>query len=343
VPPPIHRPRIHLFQHPGLTRMSFFVHPQGLCESKNVGEGSRIWAFAHVLPGAVIGRDCNICDHVFIENHVVLGDRVTVKCGVQLWDGLNVQDDVFIGPNATFTNDKFPRSKAYQQSPPETHIEHHSSIGANAVILPGIRVGAYAMIGAGAVVTRDVPAFSIVAGNPARIIGYTETTRRDTIRVTEPSVRTTPPVEDLSVPGVRLYRYPQYEDLRGSLTVTDMQQSLPFTPRRYFLVYGVSDQRIRGEHAHKDCEQFLVCVSGVVHLVADDGMQREEIILSQPNVGIYLPPMIWATQYKFTRETVLLVFASHDYDANDYIRDYEEFLTYKRTTGRPTGFRRQGS
>ncbi len=93
----------------------FMVHPQGLCETTHVGEGTRIWAFSHVLPGASLGRDCNICDHVFIENDVVLGDRVTVKCGVQLWDGLRIEDDVFIGPNATFTNDRFPRSKQYPE------------------------------------------------------------------------------------------------------------------------------------------------------------------------------------------------------------------------------------
>ena len=95
--------------------MSAFVHPQGLCESPTVGDGTRIWAFAHVLPGARIGRDCNICDHVFVENDVVIGDRVTLKCGVQLWDGLRVGDDVFVGPNATFCNDEFPRSR---QRPP---------------------------------------------------------------------------------------------------------------------------------------------------------------------------------------------------------------------------------
>ncbi len=306
--------------------MSYFVHPQGICETENVGEGTRVWAFAHVLPGAVIGRDCNICDHVFIENDVVLGDRVTVKCGVQLWDGIRVQDDVFVGPNATFTNDKFPRSKAHQQSPLRTCIEHHSSIGANAVILPGIRVGAYSMIGAGAVVTHDVPPYAILAGNPARIIGYTETISRATPLVTDPSHKTTPPIENLSVPGVRLYRYPQFEDLRGNLTVTDMENLLPFTPKRYFLVYAVSDQRIRGEHAHRECKQFLVCVSGSIHVVLDDGTQREEIVLSRPNLGLYVPPMTWTTQYKFTGNAVLLVFASHQYDKNDYIRDYQEFL-----------------
>jgi len=133
----------------------------------NVGQGSRIWAFAHVLPGAVIGRDANICDYVFLENDVVLGDRVTVKCHVAVWDGLRVGDDVFIGPGVCFTNDKSPRSKRHKPAL-RTTIGRGASLGAGAVILPGLTVGEYAMVGAGAVVTRDVPPFTLVTGNPAR-------------------------------------------------------------------------------------------------------------------------------------------------------------------------------
>src|SRR5262245_18032729 len=162
------------------TATGFFVHPQALCESQTIGKDTRIWAFAHVLAGAVIGDDWNICDHVFIENDVVIGDRVTVKCGVQLWDGLRVGDDVFIGPNATFSNDKYPRSKHYQKRVEQTHLGRGASIGGGAAILPGIRIGAQAMIGAGSVVTRDVPARAIVSGNPARIVGYVDTRRRPT-------------------------------------------------------------------------------------------------------------------------------------------------------------------
>ncbi|GAB6037998.1 hypothetical protein JCM15519_25570 [Fundidesulfovibrio butyratiphilus] len=148
----------------------YFVHPQGLCESENVGAGSRIWAFAHVLPGAVIGREANICDGVFVENKVVLGDRVTVKCHVALYDGLEVQDDVFIGPGVSFANDRYPRSRR-PVTHPRTVLERGCSLGAGAIILPGVRVGRYALVAAGAVVTRDVPPFTLVKGNPAREAG----------------------------------------------------------------------------------------------------------------------------------------------------------------------------
>ena len=147
--------------------MTYFVHPQGICETDQVGERTRIWAFAHILKGAVVGADCNVCDHVFIENDVTVGDRVTVKSGVQLWNGLRVEDDVFIGPNATFSNDMYPRSRSYLAEPLRTFIRKGASIGAGAVILPGLTIGQYAMVGAGSVVTSDVQPYAIVTGNPA--------------------------------------------------------------------------------------------------------------------------------------------------------------------------------
>lgn len=149
------------------------IHPKGLVdEGAIVGAGSRVWAFAHVLPGAVIGRDCNICDHTFIEGHAKLGDRVTVKCGVYIWDGVTAEDDVFIGPCVAFTNDKRPRSRHYPDSWPQTLLKRGCSLGANSTLLPGIVIGRYAMVGAGSVVTRDVPDFGMVYGNPARFQGW---------------------------------------------------------------------------------------------------------------------------------------------------------------------------
>src|SRR5262249_32837011 len=123
-----------------------FIHPQALCESEQIGKNTRIWAFAHILPAAKIGENCNICDHVFIENEVVVGNNVTIKCGVQLWDGIEIEDNVFIGPNVTFTNDKNPRSKIYPPDFLSTRVEAGASIGANATILPGITIGKNAMI-----------------------------------------------------------------------------------------------------------------------------------------------------------------------------------------------------
>ncbi len=139
-----------------------------------IPESTRVWQFVVILPGAKIGAECNICANCFIEGDVVVGDNVTIKSGVQLWDGIHIEDDVFIGPNATFTNDVFPRSKTYPDAFPRTIVEQGASIGANATILPGVRIGRGAMIGAGSVVTKDVPAESVVVGNPARVIGQVE-------------------------------------------------------------------------------------------------------------------------------------------------------------------------
>ncbi|MBB3800295.1 acetyltransferase-like isoleucine patch superfamily enzyme/dTDP-4-dehydrorhamnose 3,5-epimerase-like enzyme [Xanthomonas arboricola] len=309
--------------------MSHFVHPNALCESDTIGEGTRVWAFAHVLPGARLGRDCNICDGVFIESDVIVGDRVTVKCGVQLWDGVRLGDDVFIGPNATFTNDLFPRSRVYPEKFLGTVVESGASIGANATILAGITIGSGAMIGAGAVVTRSVPPNAIVVGNPARIVGYVSDKDADQAAPLPVGQGITETV----VPGVKLYQMPSFADMRGSLSVGDFDSFLPFKARRYFLVYGVPTQETRGEHAHKRCHQFLVCVSGSVKVLADDGKRRIDVELNSPNQGIHLPPMIWGTQYKYSKDAVLLVFASEPYDTDEYIRDYASFKSLANAGG----------
>jgi acetyltransferase-like isoleucine patch superfamily enzyme len=147
------------------------IHERALVEpGATIGTGTRVWAFVHVVPGAVIGDDCNLCDHTFVENDVTIGNRVTIKSGVQLWDGLTIGDDVFVGPNATFTNDPFPRSKHYLEEVGRIVIRKGASIGANATILAGVTIGEYAMVGAGAVVTRDVEARTLVVGVPARFV-----------------------------------------------------------------------------------------------------------------------------------------------------------------------------
>lgn len=149
--------------------MKATIHPLSDVKSQDIGAGTRIWQFCVVFAGAKIGANCNICAQVLIENEVIVGDNVTIKSGVQLWDGVRIEDDVFLGPNATFTNDLFPRSKVYPESFMKTIVKKGASIGANATILPGVTIGENAMVGAGAVVTKDIPAGAVVIGNPARL------------------------------------------------------------------------------------------------------------------------------------------------------------------------------
>ena len=304
--------------------MPYFKHPNAIVESPNIGDNTRIWAFAHILPGARIGKDCNICDHVFVENEVVLGDRVTVKCGVQLWDGVTVEDDVFIGPNATFTNDSFPRSKKRPEKYEKTVIRRGASIGANATILCGLEIGRNAMVGAGAVVTRSVPPNAVVVGNPARIMGYGSGASPISFDKEKPQKSRGP--LDVGVSGVKVLDLPFVEDMRGNLSFAQYSDHLPFMPKRYFLVFDVPSKDVRGEHAHRKLQQLLICVKGSLSVVVDDGRQRAEVVLDRPSLGLYLPPMVWGIQYKYTADAVLLVLASDGYDAGDYIRDYEEFM-----------------
>jgi UDP-2-acetamido-3-amino-2,3-dideoxy-glucuronate N-acetyltransferase len=320
----------------------FFKHPNALVESTDIGANTRIWAFAHVLPGAKLGHDCNICDHVFIENKVVLGDRVTIKSGVQLWDGVELEDDVFVGPNVTFTNDRFPRSKRHLDEYPRTLVKQGASLGANSTILPGLTIGQYAMVGAGAVVTRNVPPYSFVAGNPARIIRYVDDAAPSesstaTARQTGLSERRGGHTAEPKVHGVALLNTRLIRDLRGNLSAREIDSGLPFVPKRTFLIFDVPTKEVRGEHAHRQCEQLLVCVRGSVRVLCDDGTNRQEYTLNSIEQGLYLPPMVWGVQYHYSEDAILLVYASHAYDAADYIRDYDTFLVEKKSQTKETG------
>jgi UDP-2-acetamido-3-amino-2,3-dideoxy-glucuronate N-acetyltransferase len=149
-----------------------FIHPLSDVKTSCIGEGTKIWQFSVVFANAKIGKNCNICAHTLIENDVVIGNNVTVKSGVFLWDGITLDDNVFVGPNATFTNDKVPRSKCFPTDFLKTIVKEGASIGANATILPGIVIGKFAMIGAGTVVTKDVPDYAVVLGNPGKVIRF---------------------------------------------------------------------------------------------------------------------------------------------------------------------------
>lgn len=307
-----------------------FIHALSDVQSQAIGAGTRVWQFVVILPGARIGSDCNICSHCLIESDAVIGDRVTVKSGVQLWDGLRIGDDVFIGPNASFTNDRFPRSRQRPEKFLETVVEQGASIGAGAVVLPGIRIGSNAMVAAGAVVTRSVPPNAIVVGNPAKIVGYVDADRNRSAAKSVQSLPLEIGAHGTQVAGVFLHRMNRASDIRGSLTVGEFERTVPFPVKRYFMVFDVPSVETRGEHAHRECHQFLICVRGSCSVVADDGKSRQEFLLDRADLGIHLPPMVWGIQYKYSADAVLLVFASHYYDSADYIRDYSEF---KRLVG----------
>jgi len=304
----------------------YFKHPQAIVETSKVGDRTRIWAFAHVLPGASVGSDCNICDGVFIENDVIIGNRVTIKCGVQVWDGITIEDDVCVGPNATFTNDPFPRSGSRDRARfLRTLVRRGASIGANSTILPGLTIGANAMVSAGAVVTRDVPPNAIVVGNPSRIVGYVDARQRRARAETPRTANGEP--RAIAVSGATLHRMPLIEDLRGALTFGELGQHLPFPPKRFFVVFDVPSREVRGEHAHRELQEFLICLRGSCSVALDDGRERDEVLLDTPTIGLHIKPKIWRTHYKYSTDAMLLVLASDLYDPADYIRDYDEFTS----------------
>jgi carbonic anhydrase/acetyltransferase-like protein (isoleucine patch superfamily) len=286
--------------------MSARIDPRALCESSQVGPGSEVGAFALVDRSAVVGRG------VRIAGHVVVGAAVTIE------------DDVSIDSGATL-----PGAPGRP-----TVIRERASVGAGATVLAGIEVGEGAIVGDGAVVTRSVPRQAVVAGNPARITGYvgsSDGTAMEPLRQTLDDARGAEVIASV-VRGVRLYRLTAVRDLRGSLVAGELAHGLPFVPRRYFVVFDVPGAEVRGEHAHRVCEQFLVAVTGAVHVIVDDGRERQEFALDDNRLGLYLPPMVWGIQYRYSEDCRLMVLASHAYDATDYIRDYGEFLSEVQRT-----------
>jgi len=248
-------------------------------------------------------------------------------------DDVPLEDDACVGPKATFTNDPFPRG----HHRPATVVQRGASIGANATILPRITIGTHAMAGAGAVVTREVSPQAIVVGNPAPVTDYAVREPPGTGRLESrmgihhlpPSQR---PQETVLTGGARLYDLPRIADERGNLTFAEIRQSLPFAAARYFLVFGVPNRRVRGEHAHRQLQQFLVCVHGRVAVRLFDGALSEEVCLDRPDLGLYVPPMLWTTQYKYSPDATLMVLASDIYREGDYIRDLDEFLALQGGT-----------
>lgn len=290
--------------------MNFFVHEKGICESSQIGKDTKIWAFAHVLAEARIGDNCNICDHVFIENDVVLGNNITIKCGVQVWDGITIEDNAFIGPNVTFTNDPYPRSKKYPDEYSKTLVRNGASIGANATILPGLNIGKKAMIGAGAVVTTDVPDYAIVTGNPARVIGFSEA--RNSID------------QSSQINGIKYIDFSHNVDARGTLVFGETDQHLPFAPERFFYLTDLKDGKYRANHAHRVCTQIFLNLRGSTKIFIHNHTQKEIHTLREGQ-GLIVPPLHWVVCFNSSPNDLIMVLNSHKYDKKDYIQCSDEF------------------
>jgi UDP-2-acetamido-3-amino-2,3-dideoxy-glucuronate N-acetyltransferase len=280
---------------------------------------SRADHFKVVDPSAQVGEGTVVGPCAVVDAQVSIGRRCVLESAVHIARGSVVEDDVHLGAHAVLAGGP--------QGVQPAIVRQGAWIGANASVMAGVVIGAKSLVRPGAVVTRSVPPGAIVEGNPANIVGYVDTVQGPVSVLQMPApARKGSVIEPTAVKGVTVHHFPVVPDLRGSLTVGEFDREIPFLPKRYFMVFGVPNREIRGEHAHHRCHQFLICVRGSCAVVADDGQQRVEVTLDSPDRGIYLPPMTWGVQYKYSADATLLVFASDYYDSADYIRDYADFI-----------------
>lgn len=276
-----------------------------------------------------------ISAQAIIDKTATIGEGCSIAAGATLGPGVRVGDAVRIGEGAIIVNTVIGNGceigpGAILQGSPDAalRLESQVAVMAGSIVSTPIVIASGASVQAGAVVTRDVPPHAIVTGNPAQIVGYRTLPPTSDERVGR---REAAPIEpaliQTRVRGVTMHRFPKILDLRGNLTVGEFGRTAPFEPKRYFIVFGVPNAEVRGEHAHRECQQFLICTHGQCSVLADDGQNREEFLLDDPSLGLYLPPLTWGVQYKYSSDAVLLVFASHYYDSAEYIRSYQEFRT----------------
>lgn len=281
----------------------------------------------HVHDGAAVAASAQLGDFVVVYAGAEVGANCRVRGFTQVWPGVKLQDEVEIGPGVTL---EAPAGDTSDTS--DIVIGEGARIGAGALICRGVRIGQGAEVVAGAQVAQNVPPYAIVAGAPARVVNYVQQAQSPvhSERHTIASFPNTPSTVRLGVGDVTLHRFKYVRDPRGDLSVGEFEREIPFLPKRYFIVMNVPNDKIRGEHAHYKCHQFLVCVKGSCAVVVDDLDARVEVRLDAPDQGLYLPPMTWGIQYKYSADAVMMVFASDYYEAEDYIRDYDDYVLAKR-------------
>lgn len=296
------------------------IHPAAVIETGVVPAGTVVGAFSRIGAEVEIAAPCFIGEHVFLSGVIRLAASAEIGPHAFLRGPIMIERGARVGA----------RCCIHAEPGEPITLGEEADICANATIWPGVSVGKRARIEPGSVVTQNVPAMAVVAGNPAQIVRYCgapsgppEIHSAALADITETSIR-----------GVTLRRLPLHEDLRGNLSFGEAQRHVPFPIRRYFLTFGVSSEQVRGEHAHRSLEQFLLCVHGRVHIAADDGTKQADFLLDRPDIGVHIPPMIWSVQYRFSADAVLLGLCSEHYNADDYIRDYAQFLITARRSER---------
>lgn len=249
--------------------------------------------------------------------------------------GCSVGPYAFIGPDCAFGDSVKIEARATVVAPehstntaaPGLLVQAGASVGAGAVVCGARVIGRGARVEPGAVVTTDVPPNAVVAGNPAYVTGYVQPPAGGSRGRPVEMVHAPSEMGTVALPsGASVTRFPEVADLRGKLTFAEVEGQLPFAVDRFFLVYGVPSQELRGEHAHRRCHQLIIAVAGAVSVLTDNGFEREEVRLNEPNVGVHIPPMVWGVQFRHTTDAVLMVLASDSYDDGDYIRDYDDFV-----------------
>ena len=266
---------------------------------------------ALIDPAARLGTGVRVGALAIVGAEVRLGDGAVVDPGARLLGPVSVGEGAHIGAGATLAAEP-GRAIA---------IGAGARVGAGSTIDAGVTVGSGARVEPGAVVLRAIPSNAIARGNPASVVGFVEAPGA----FAGTSKGLPAKIEPAGVGEVTIHHFPVVIDARGKLSVGEFERDLPFRPMRYFIVYDVPSLETRGEHAHRECHEFLVCVRGRCAVVVDDGTTRREIALERPDMGVNLPAMTWRLQYKFSADAILLVFASHYYDAGDYIRDYAQY------------------
>jgi acetyltransferase-like isoleucine patch superfamily enzyme len=266
-----------------------------------IGPDSNIEAGAVVAGDVTTGPRCISGANVTVGDSTRMGTDVRLETGARILANTTIGDRVTVAANAVVGTPTASSVSAGR----EAVVDADSVIGAGAIVSASVRIGTRAVVRPGAVVMSDVPPKAIIAGNPARILGYADTSTRTPVETGSSAAGGDPVRTALGVGGCELWTLPSYRDLRGSLVPIEFSDNMPFTPARTFFVFDVPGEEVRGEHAHRECAQFLIAVHGALSVVVDDGVRATEIRLDLPALGLHIPPAIWGVQYKFQADAVL--------------------------------------